>query len=104
MDYINNILNVKLDECYTKHKQLSSRLALKIEDNKNYKDLEQDVSSKNIDDNLNENNKSLNELNTDNNNLESIMIDMVKNSSKYNTISRMISIRDKIYETSIKGR
>jgi len=103
MDYINNILTVKLDECYAKHKQLSSKLASRIGNNKDYKDLAQNFSSKNVDDNSNENNTSIKELNTDNN-LELVMIDIVKNSSKYNTISRMISIRDRIYETSIKGR
>ncbi|MCX7905444.1 MAG: hypothetical protein N2446_01925 [Elusimicrobiales bacterium] len=75
------LLTKLLNTNYQKQKEISSNIANLIE-----KSQKQDI-------NVNENKT-----------LETYMAELIKNSSKYNAATRLISIRSKIYETSIKGR
>lgn len=78
---IDNILSKLLDTSYKKHKEITSNIANLIENNQN-----------------NENKQ------TQPKELESYMAELIKNTSKYNATTRFINIRNRIYETSIKGR
>lgn len=78
---IDNIISRLLDTTYKKHKQITSSIANIIEDSS--KNEKKEIESKT---------------------LESYMAELMKNTSKYNAATRFLNIRNKIYETSIKGR
>lgn len=78
---IDNIISKLLDTTYKKHKQITSNIANIIEDSS--KNEKKEIESKT---------------------LESYMAELMKNTSKYNAATRFLNIRNKIYETSIKGR
>lgn len=84
---IDNLIYNKLDEGYLKHKKISSNIAGMELDKKNNKtDLKTENS---IDQSLS---------------LEFHMAELLKNASKYNTLTRAVSQRSRIYEAAVKGR
>lgn len=82
---IDNIILSKLNEGYDKHKKIANNIASLIVDKK-------------------ENNSKTDSNLDPSSSLEFHMAELIKNSSKYNSLARFFTERIRIYESSIKGR
>lgn len=77
-----NMLLKLLETSYKRHKEIASSIANIVENHLG----------------------GIKKKETNTNTLESYMGELIKNTSRYNAATRFINIRNKIYETSIRGR
>jgi flagellar basal body rod protein FlgB len=84
---IDNLIYKKLDEGYLKHKRISSNIAgIELDKKNNPRDFKAE--------------NSIDQASS----LEFHMAELLKNASKYNTLTRAVSQRSRIYEAAVKGR
>ncbi len=102
MDSLNALISKKLDDAYIKQKNIASSLSMLgvSAKNKSYENVKSALESgpeKSPE-------AAKEEESMFASSLESHMAEMIKNAGRYNALTRTLSIRNRIYETAVKGR